>query len=127
MQYGTGAIFGCPSGDQRDLDFARKYGLDITPVVLPPDGDAATFEVGDEAYTGPGTIFNSGFLDGLSTTDAIAKAIGKIEGDGPRQGRHPISPARLGAYPASAIGAARSRRSIARNAALCPCRKKTCR
>ncbi len=79
MQYGTGAIFGCPSGDQRDLDFARKYGLPVPPVVLPPDGDAATFEIGDEAYTGPGVLINSGFLNGLSTDEAIAAATAKIE------------------------------------------------
>ncbi|NOX96404.1 MAG: leucine--tRNA ligase, partial [Alphaproteobacteria bacterium] len=79
IQYGTGAIFGCPSGDQRDLEFARKYDLPVPPVVLPPEEDPKTFEIGDEAYTGPGTIFNSGFLNGLSTDDAIAKAIEKIE------------------------------------------------
>ncbi len=86
MQYGTGAIFGCPSGDQRDLEFARKYGLPVPPVVLPPQEDPATFEIGDEAYTGPGTIFNSGFLDGLATDDAIARAIAKIEEMGLGQG-----------------------------------------
>ena len=79
MGYGTGAIFGCPSGDQRDLDFARKYGLPVPPVVLPPDEDPATFSISDEAYVGPGTIFNSGFLDGLTVEDAIAAAIKKIE------------------------------------------------
>lgn len=79
MQYGTGAIFGCPAHDQRDLDFARKYNLSVPPVVLPTDADAATFEIGNEAYVGPGTIFNSDFLDGLEIDDAIAKAIAKIE------------------------------------------------
>jgi len=87
MQYGTGAIFGCPSGDQRDLDFARKYGLPVPPVVLPPDEDAAAFEIGDEAYTGPGTIINSDFLNGLATDDAIAAAIAKIEEMGLGQGK----------------------------------------
>jgi len=70
MEYGTGAIFGCPAHDQRDLDFARKYGLQVTPVVLPPDADAATFAIGDEAYGGPGHIYHSQFLDGLSVSDA---------------------------------------------------------
>ena len=65
MDYGTGAIFGCPAGDQRDLDFARKYGLPVVPVVLPPGDDAATFAIGDEAYDGDGTMINSAFLDGL--------------------------------------------------------------
>jgi leucyl-tRNA synthetase len=70
MDYGTGAIFGCPAHDQRDLDFARKYDLPVKPVVLPPDGDAASFAVANDAYTDTGTIFNSGFLDGLSIDDA---------------------------------------------------------
>jgi leucyl-tRNA synthetase len=59
MGYGTGAIFGCPAHDQRDLDFARKYGRPVVPVVLPPDADPATFEIGSEAYVGAGVIFNS--------------------------------------------------------------------
>ncbi|MBP2551318.1 leucyl-tRNA synthetase [Neorhizobium galegae] len=73
MDYGTGAIFGCPSGDQRDLDFARKYDLPVVPVVMPKDGDAASFTVGDEAYVGDGVMINSRFLDGLSTDDAFQK------------------------------------------------------
>ena len=86
MGYGTGAIFGCPAHDQRDLDFARKYGLEVTPVVLPPDADPATFAVGDEAYTGPGRIYNSGFLDGMSVADALATAIARIEERGEGEG-----------------------------------------
>ncbi|HLP69139.1 MAG TPA: leucine--tRNA ligase, partial [Rhizobium sp.] len=74
MEYGTGAIFGCPSGDQRDLDFARKYGLPVVPVVMPKDGDAATFAVGDTAYDGDGVMINSRFLDGLDT-DAAFKMV----------------------------------------------------
>ena len=85
MQYGTGAIFGCPSGDQRDLDFARKYGLEVLPVVLPPDADPESFEIGDEAYAGPGRLYNSGFLDGMGVEEGIAAAIAKIEEMG--QGR----------------------------------------
>jgi leucyl-tRNA synthetase len=65
MEYGTGAIFGCPGHDQRDLDFARKYGLSVVPVVLPPGEDAAGFGIGDKAYDGPGVMIHSGFLDGL--------------------------------------------------------------
>ena len=79
MGYGTGAIFGCPAHDQRDLDFVRKYGLEVTPVVLPPDADAAKFSIGDEAYVGPGTMFNSEFLDGMTVEDALAAAIARIE------------------------------------------------
>jgi leucyl-tRNA synthetase len=70
MEYGTGAIFGCPSGDQRDLDFARKYGLPVIPVVLPPNEDPNTFKIDDIAYTDDGTIYNSDFLDGLPVEEA---------------------------------------------------------
>ncbi len=86
MDYGTGAIFACPAHDQRDLDFCRKYGLPVTPVVLPPGADAASFTVTDEAYTGPGTIFNSRFLDGLDVEAAKAAAIAKIESQGDGEG-----------------------------------------
>ena len=86
MDYGTGAIFGCPAHDQRDLDFARKYGLSVRPVVLPPGADPATFEVGEEAWTGPGALFNSGFLDGLDIESAKAAAIARLEADDAGQG-----------------------------------------
>lgn len=79
MGYGTGAIFGCPAHDQRDIDFARKYDLTVTPVVLPPDAKPDEFDVQNAAYTGPGTIFNSGFLNDLSIDDAKAAATQKIE------------------------------------------------
>ncbi|HEX4510444.1 MAG TPA: leucine--tRNA ligase, partial [Burkholderiaceae bacterium] len=79
MDYGTGAIFGCPAHDQRDLDFVRKYGLPVTPVVLPPGADPATFAVGAEAYVGPGSIYHSEFLDGLDIEAAKAAAIERIE------------------------------------------------
>ena len=82
MDYGTGAIFACPAHDQRDLDFARKYGLPVRPVVLPPGADAASFTIQAEAYAGPGRIFNSGFLDGLEVEAAKAAAIQHIEGQG---------------------------------------------
>ncbi|MHB1102534.1 MAG: leucine--tRNA ligase [Devosia sp.] len=65
MDYGTGAIFGCPAHDQRDLDFARRYSLPVIPVVLPENADPQSFEIADEAYTGPGRIYHSEFLDGL--------------------------------------------------------------
>jgi leucyl-tRNA synthetase len=70
MEYGTGAIFGCPAHDQRDLEFARAKGLPVLPVVLPPDAEAESFSIEDEAYTGDGTLINSGFLEGLSVEDA---------------------------------------------------------
>jgi len=82
MDYGTGAIFACPAGDQRDLDFARKYDLPVIPVVLPEGEDAATYEIGTEAYTGPGKMFNSRFLDGMDAADAKAKMIDMAEAEG---------------------------------------------
>jgi leucyl-tRNA synthetase len=84
IEYGTGAIFGCPAHDQRDLDFARKYNLTVTPVVLPNGEDAKTFAVGDTAYTDDGVIYNSGFLDGLDIETAKKKAGAalKEQGDG---------------------------------------------
>jgi len=78
MDYGTGAIFGCPSGDQRDLDFARAYGLKVVPVVLPPGEDAETFVIDDVAYIGAGTMINSGLLDGLDTDAARQRAIAEL-------------------------------------------------
>ena len=87
MEYGSGAIFGCPAHDQRDLDFVRKYGLPVTPVVLPPErqGMADTFAIGDEAYVGDGRMINSRFLDGLTVPEAIEAAIARLEKDA--QGR----------------------------------------
>ncbi|HTH15241.1 MAG TPA: leucine--tRNA ligase [Magnetospirillum sp.] len=81
MEYGSGAIFGCPAHDQRDLDFARKYDLAVKPVVLPADTDPASFAVGAEAYIGDGTLFNSDFLNGLGVDAAKAAAIARIEAE----------------------------------------------
>ncbi|WP_332773380.1 leucine--tRNA ligase [Phenylobacterium sp.] len=86
MDYGTGAIFGCPAHDQRDLDFARKYKLLVKPVVLPPGEDPTSFDVADEAYVGPGTAFNSDFLDGLEIEPAKAAAVARLEAQGQGQG-----------------------------------------
>ncbi len=82
MGYGTGAIFGCPAHDQRDLDFARNYGLVVTPVVCPEDQDPDQFTVGDEAYIGPGRIINSRFLDGMTVEDAKSEVNQRIESKG---------------------------------------------
>ena len=71
MEYGTGAIFGCPAHDQRDLDFARKYGLEVVPVVAPEGTKPADFVIENDAYTGEGLHINSSFLDG--TTIEAAK------------------------------------------------------
>ena len=84
-EYGTGAVFACPAHDQRDLDFARKYDLPVIPVVR-PEGAGDDFAVGDEAYTGPGSIFHSDFLDGLDIETAKAEAIRRVEAAGTGQG-----------------------------------------
>ena len=81
-EYGTGAIFGCPGHDQRDLEFARQYGLPVLPVVLPPGADPAAFALGGTAYTDDGTIFRSGFLDGLDVPAAKRRAIEELERTG---------------------------------------------
>jgi leucyl-tRNA synthetase len=78
MDYGTGAVFGCPAHDQRDLDFARKYNLNVTPVVLPHDKTADEFTIENTAFTDDGVLFNSEFLNGLDVTSAKKKAIEKI-------------------------------------------------
>jgi leucyl-tRNA synthetase len=70
MDYGTGAIFGCPAHDQRDLDFVNKYGLGNTPVVCPPGQDPKTFVITDKAYDGDGRMINSRFLDDLTIAEA---------------------------------------------------------
>jgi leucyl-tRNA synthetase len=82
MDYGTGAIFGCPAHDQRDLEFARKYGLPVRPVVVPADTGIGDFAIGDEAYTGPGLLAQSGFMDGMTVEAAKAAAIARAEAEG---------------------------------------------
>jgi leucyl-tRNA synthetase len=77
--YGTGAIFGSPAGDQRDLDFARKYDLPVVPVVLPPDADPLDYSISDTAYTGLGTLIHSRQFDGLTTTEGFDAVIRALE------------------------------------------------
>ncbi|MCY4030591.1 MAG: leucine--tRNA ligase [Hyphomicrobiales bacterium] len=79
MGYGEGAIFGCPAHDQRDLDFARKYSLDVIPVVAPADANVETFEIKEEAYLGEGVMCNSGFLDGMSIENAKKEIAKRLE------------------------------------------------
>ena len=79
MDYGTGAIFGCPAHDQRDLDFANKYKLNVLAVVRPGEADPKKFKIDNEAYTEDGILFNSDFLDNLTVSKAIEKAIKAIE------------------------------------------------
>ena len=86
MEYGTGAIFGCPAHDQRDFEFATAYRLPIPPVVVPAGEDPASFQVLERAYDGPGRVQNSGFLSGLSTDDAKRAAIAALEAQGAGSG-----------------------------------------
>ncbi|HEX4552808.1 MAG TPA: leucine--tRNA ligase [Xanthobacteraceae bacterium] len=79
MEYGTGAIFGCPAHDQRDLDFVNKYGLGNTPVVCPPDADPKTFIITDTAYDGDGRMINSRFLDGMTIEQAKQEVARRLE------------------------------------------------
>jgi len=85
MEYGTGAIFGCPAHDQRDLDFARKYALPVMRVVA-PSPEAASEPIHQEAYTGPGRLVNSRFLDGMDVEPAKASVISRAEAEGWGQG-----------------------------------------
>ena len=82
MDYGTGAVFGCPAHDQRDLDFARKYQLEVTPVVIPEQQNVSDFIIEQEAYTGPGLLANSDFLNGKSIKDAQDIIIKRFEQQG---------------------------------------------
>ena len=109
MDYGTGAIFGCPAHDQRDLDFVNKYGLGNMPVVCPPGQDPKTFVITDTAYDGDGTLINSRFLDGMTVPQAqeeVAKRLGAGDAgrsaSGPAAGQLP--PARLGHLAPALLG-----------------------
>ena len=86
MDYGTGAIFGCPGHDQRDMDFARKYDLPVICVIAPKDGDQDTFikelEESTEAFSGDGVAVKSEFMNGLTVEDAKRAAIDKVISDG---------------------------------------------
>ncbi|MGH6922302.1 MAG: leucine--tRNA ligase [Propylenella sp.] len=88
MDYGTGAIFGCPAHDQRDLDFVNKYGLGATPVVCPPDQDPKTFVITDEAYVGDGRLINSRFLDGMSVPAGKEEVARRLESE--TRGNRPV-------------------------------------
>jgi leucyl-tRNA synthetase len=81
MDYGTGAVFGCPAHDQRDLDFARKYGLAVVRVVADGEQTDPEFE-GDEAWTGAGAIVNSHWMDGMTIDQAKAAVIARAEHEG---------------------------------------------
>ncbi len=86
MGYGTGAIFGCPAHDQRDLDFAHAYGLPVLPVVIPDGADPKTFDVGTEAFTDDGKLANSDFLDGLDVAAGKRAVIERLADAGKGEG-----------------------------------------
>jgi leucyl-tRNA synthetase len=81
MDYGTGAVFGCPAHDQRDLDFARKYALPVTRVVADGNLTDSAF-AGDVAFTGPGTIVNSHWMNGMTIDQAKADVIARAQAEG---------------------------------------------
>jgi len=89
MDYGTGAIFGCPAHDARDFEFASKYGLPITPVVCPPGQDPATFSVREGSYEGPGRMINSRFLDGMTAEEAKEEVAKRLEQE--TRGNRPVA------------------------------------
>ena len=89
MDYGTGAIFGCPAHDQRDLDFVNKYGLGNVPVVCPPDQDPKTFVITDTAYDGDGRMINSRFLDGMTIAEAKEEVARRLEKES--RGNEPVA------------------------------------
>ncbi len=86
MEYGTGAIFGCPAHDQRDLDFANKMDLKVIPVVMPKDINDSLFEIKKDAYTGDGILINSEFLNNLDIKSAQKEIINRLEKNGIGQG-----------------------------------------
>jgi len=79
MDYGTGAIFGCPAHDQRDFDFATAYHLPIKTVVRPVDADPSAYEVGDAPYDGEGVLVRSSFLDGMTIAEAKEEVAKRLE------------------------------------------------
>jgi len=81
MEYGTGAIFGCPAHDQRDLEFANKYHLGNTPVVCPEGQDPKTFVISDTAYDGDGRMINSRFLNGMTIDEAKEEVAQRLENE----------------------------------------------
>ena len=94
MDYGTGAIFGCPAHDQRDFDFATSYKLPIKTVVCPTDADPKTYEVGDAPYDGEGLLINSLFLDGMTIAqgkEEVAKRLESVSLNGSPVGKRKVN------------------------------------
>ena len=82
MEYGSGAVFGCPAHDQRDLEFARVHGLPVRPVIAPAGVAAGDLEIRDEAFTGDGVAVNSDFLDGLTVAEAKREVANRLQSVG---------------------------------------------
>ncbi len=143
MDYGTGAIFGCPAHDQRDLDFANAYGLGNTPVVCPPDVDPAQFTITDTAYDGDGRLDQFALSrrpdDARNAKEEVAAGSKQVTlGNRPQaQAAGQLSPARLGHFAPALLGlpdpdhplremrrgAGAGRRSAGRTAARCHLRR----
>ena len=122
--YGTGAIMAVPAHDQRDLDFARAFGLPVRVVVQTDLPDPA--ETG-QATPGDGALVNSGPLDGLSKAEAIAAITEILAEQGPGPGRGQLPAARLAAVAAAVLGRADPDRVLRRRAARSRCRTTSCR
>ena len=105
MDYGTGAIFGCPAHDQRDFDFAKKYSLDVIQVVSQDNNSKIKLK---EAYTGPGKMVNSDFLDGLNIDKAKEKIISEIEKKKNWNEKNFVPIKRLGYFKATLLGLSNS-------------------
>ena len=132
MEYGTGAIFGCPAHDQRDLDFVNKYGLGNTPVVCPPGVDPKSFVITDTAYDGDGRLINSRFLDGMTIGGSERRSRAAIgERNRGQSSRRPapgeFPAARLGHFAPALLGLPDPDHSLRSSAASCRCRQRICR
>ena len=127
MDYGTGAVFGVPAHDQRDFEFASKYGPELSAASYPTATRPIPPFTEAEAWSGPGTLVNSHFLDGMDVEDAKREVIRRAEAGGWGHGTIAYSGCATGGSAASVTGARRSRSSTARIAARCRCRASNCR
>ncbi len=128
MEYGTGAIFGCPGHDERDHEFATKYGLPIIPVVMPEGADAEASSVAAEPFVEDGVIINSDFLNGLDVEDAKSQGHRAAGGDGRRQGHDRSTACATGWSSRQRYwGCADPGHPLREAAAWCRCRRRTCR
>ncbi len=127
MDYGTGAVFGVPAHDQRDFEFAQQIRPADPPRRLRRRQDRSRISPMPKPISGPGTLVNSHFLDGMDVEDAKRAVIRRAEAGGWGNRARPSSACATGASAASVTGARRSRSSIATRAARCRCRAINCR